>query len=112
MIIADDHADSANMLAVLVRVKTGAAVLVAYDGAAALGMALAQPPHAVILDLDMPVMDGIAAAQALRKSLAPPPVLIGLSGNVHAVASLQAQGVFDHALSKPVDMRRLAEILA
>lgn len=110
MIVVDDHVDSANMLAVLLRIRLDRCVLVAYDGGAAVALALAKQPAAVILDVDMPVLDGVQAARAIRQAgLLPMPLLIAVSGNIDSVANKR---VFDWALSKPVDLPRLVELLA
>ena len=110
VIVADDDEDSANMLAVLLRVKAQADVLVAYDGHGAVQLALATSPAAVVLDLDMPVMNGMQAARAIRGAgLQPAPLLIAVSGNV---GPLEESGVFDKVLTKPADTRLLATLVA
>lgn len=50
---------SANMLAELVQIKTGAGTIVAADGDAAVKLWRAEQPSVVILDLNMPFLDGI-----------------------------------------------------
>jgi len=48
------------------------------DGQTAIGLAITQSPDVVVLDLDMPGMDGLATAVALR-SLAPSAAVVILS---------------------------------
>jgi two-component system response regulator DesR len=50
----------------------------AEDGQTAVGLALAQHPDVVVLDLDMPGMDGLATAAAL-KAQAPSTAIVMLS---------------------------------
>ena len=65
-------------------------------------------PHVVILDLQMPVMDGFEAAQAIRKhNSTRPPLLVALSGSSQLVKLAAAGTVFDHALRKPASVEPL-----
>ncbi len=61
-----------------------------------------------MLDLEMPGMDGERLAEALR-TLFPgnPPLLIALSGNVVRLVQIKGNGIFDHHLSKPIDVKAL-----
>ena len=60
----------------------------AADGAAALAEAELQRPDIVVMDLEMPVMDGIAATQALREQ-DPASTVVLLS--IHDDAATQAR---------------------
>ena len=55
-------------------------------------------PDVVILDLEMPVLNGFDAAAAIRATLSPPPMLVAVSGAPAAVIAAEAGSVFDHAL--------------
>lgn len=65
VLVADDDQDTADSLADLLTFE-GYAVCAVYDGAQALATARTFQPHIVILDINMPVMDGFEAAAALR----------------------------------------------
>ena len=67
ILVADDNVDSADSTALLLQIA-GYEVRTAYDGLQAVQLALIFRPALVILDLNMPVMDGWAAAQALRSA--------------------------------------------
>jgi CheY-like chemotaxis protein len=59
----------------------------------------------VLLDIEMPVMDGLQAGAAIRKALAGrPPVLIAMSGDPFWLSRAVASGCFDHALAKPFEI--------
>src|ERR1700712_4920592 len=82
MLVVDDDEDSCPLLAELIRLSMpGTAVSTAHDGAGGLRLALMVAPSAVILDLEMPVLDGIEAAGAIRRALGGSPRLLALSGS-------------------------------
>ena len=113
VLIADDHADAAESLSALLQVisPTPVVVFVAFDGLQAVRLATRAPyPDAVILDIDMPGMNGIEAACAIRQALgALTPALIAVSGNIERIDP--ASTVFGHVLQKPIDPNRLLTIL-
>lgn len=80
--------------------------------AAALAACVATPPEAMVTDLRMPGMDGMALLQAVQaRGLDVPIVLITGHGDVsHAVRAIQA-GAEDF-LEKPYDSRHLLSVLA
>ena len=88
-------------------------VLEAADGAAGLAMAREHMPDLILLDLQMPVMGGIAVIGELRKT----PELSKL--RVIAVTSFAMKGDrekaleagFDEYVTKPIDTRKFVEIV-
>ena len=77
---------------------------VAGNGLEAIESVLRQPYDIVLMDIQMPEMGGIEAAQALRKKLGDKcPLLVALTANAFAGAREEylAQG-FDDYLSKPI----------
>ena len=114
VLIIDDHRDSADMLAALLRLrKPGLTVHVAHDGESALPLALADRYDAVVIDLNLPGMQGDAVAMEIRREWdGVPPILIAVSGSIAEVARHQTSGVFEHALTKPVNVALLLDILA
>ena len=85
----------------------------AEDGATAMAMMEAQLPDLVLLDLQMPVMDGFAVIKAVRNT----PVLCMVK--VIAVTSFAMKGDreaalkagFDDYVTKPIDTRKFPEIV-
>lgn len=65
VLIVDDEPNLADMLGRLVS-RWGHAPQLAYDGLAALRRAASQRPNVVLLDLDMPFVDGLQVARQLR----------------------------------------------
>lgn len=115
VLIADDDADAARALADLLPLLSARpmAVMVASDGGEALRLATGPlRPHAVVLDIEMPVMDGFQAATRIKKALGEAcPLLIAVSGHGGHVEVAEGGGLFDHSFLKPVDPDDLARLL-
>ncbi len=112
VLVVDDYLDAANILAVLLRAASPTALTtdVGYDGAQAVALAVNHPPNLALLDIDMPVMNGIDAAMAIRASLgAAAPLIVAMTGDSGHLASTAAAAAFDKIFIKPVDIE---EILA
>ena len=87
ILVADDSPYAADSLAELLRLELGCSVVVAYEGAQALQMALAERPDVSILDIRMPRLDGIEVARQLRSAAAAQgegaaPRLIAVTGDL------------------------------
>ena len=69
VVIADDDAAFARMLAILVNDMQGFEVVgVAGDGEEAVQLTIWQDADVVLMDIDMPKIDGLRATELLRKS--------------------------------------------
>jgi len=83
----------------------------ARNGAEALERVDAERPDVILLDLMMPVMDGVAFAKALRERPADrdvPILIISADGNPQRAASVNARGY----LAKPFDIEALLSHVA
>ena len=109
----DDHADSAHSLARLLR-HHGHEVDVAYDGPAAFEAAAAFRPQVVLLDLDLPTMDGCEVAARLRRDPAHCHcLLIALTGYGSEEDRKRCREAgFDHHVLKPVDLEKVHGFIA
>jgi CheY-like chemotaxis protein len=108
----DDSSTAADSLALALR-RWGYRASVAYDGPAALALASADPPAAVLLDLGMPGMDGYEVAArlrglpGLRQAL-----LVALSGyGREGDVRLCREAGIDLHLLKPYDPEELRRVL-
>ncbi|HEY7157217.1 MAG TPA: response regulator [Gemmataceae bacterium] len=112
VLVVDDSRDAADSLSRLVNLW-GNDARTAYDGAAALEMAVALNPHVVLLDLSMPKMDGCQVARQLRQQTAfADTLLIATTGWTDQAHRLLCDEVdFDHYLIKPIDLDRLKILL-
>jgi CheY-like chemotaxis protein len=112
VLVVDDLEDAAESLAILLR-KLGYAVRTAHDGVAALQAAAEFFPHAILLDLAMPKLNGFEVAQQLRQQ-GPSQLacLIAISGYGQASHKESARlAGFDQHLTKPVALQELQLIL-
>lgn len=114
ILIADDEADVRNTLKMLLEMR-GHSVDVAENGQVAVDMAAQSPPDVILMDVRMPVMDGITATRLLRTRPETESVpVICVSGYLdegQSVADAFKAGCFD-CLPKPLEWRRFEELLA
>lgn len=77
VLIADDHTLFADALEAIVSTDGRFAVVAKVkNGEEALGVALAEKPDVVLMDISMPVMDGIEAANLIHERLPKTKVLM------------------------------------
>ena len=101
MLVVDDEADIANMLAEFFCME-GYEVSVAHDGPSALAAASSGPaPDIMLLDVNMPGMDGFEVCRRVRKHVSCP--IIFLTARVEDMDQLDgfAAGADDYVL-KPM----------
>jgi DNA-binding response OmpR family regulator len=96
--------DAADSMARFLRVAVGYEVRVAYDGAAGVKLAEADPPDAVICDIQLPRLNGLDVARHLAALGPQRPLLIAVTAfsGVYPEDRARAAG-FDHYLIKPAD---------
>ena len=110
VLVADDDADFVDALAESLAVH-GYSVAVASTGAAAVARVKSGAVGVLILDLRMPIMNGLEVYGELRKHGNPPPTIIvtGHAADAHdSLVALRAMSVSD-CVEKPVDPRILIE---
>lgn len=113
ILIADDSAASRELLRTLAE-HSGYCVLEAPDGCAALELARRESLDLIVLDLQMPRLDGFATLAALRQieRLGTVPI-VAVTGS--AMPSERERGLlagFTAYLTKPVSLREFRQILA
>jgi len=113
VVIADDNADAAESLASLLQFH-GHQPRIARDGAEAVAITRDFHPDLVLMDVSMPGMDGIEAAEHIRQLPLPrQPEIIELTASASEVAGSreQAAGITER-LAKPVSVDTLETIVA
>jgi CheY-like chemotaxis protein len=113
VLVADDNKDTADTLGMLLRLW-GHEVRVAYDGPSALLLACRFKPHAVLLDIQMPKMNGGDVALNLKRQFNSEKILIiAISASDPDDPRLtRYKSAFDAFLCKPCELERLQELLA
>ena len=88
-------------------------VMTAPDGRIALAMAAAQPPDVVVLDLELPDMDGYQLARELRKQAPQRPLFIAAITGQRTAADKKraADAGIDAHLTKPAAAASIIELL-
>lgn len=112
VLVVDDSADGAQTLAMLLELM-GHQVMVAADGGQALANGAAFMPHAVVLDIGLPDIDGYEVCRRMRSSdWGRSALLIALTGWGAETDKQAAKNAgFDAHLTKPADAEELEQIL-
>jgi DNA-binding response OmpR family regulator len=111
VLVVDDAADEAEPLAAALRVD-GYSVSTALDGYRALAMVEGDLPHCVLLDINMPGLDGHELSRKLRSRYGDDIVLIAVTGwDLRDPRVAQVFDIVDHYLVKPVDQAALRKVL-
>jgi two-component system response regulator AlgR len=106
ILIADDEAPARNRLRELLSEIPGTRVIAeAANGKEALTLAAETLPHVMLLDIRMPEMDGIEAAEHSLKLYHPPAVIFTTAFDEHAMKAFDMNAV-DYLL-KPIRRERL-----
>ncbi|MGB2714121.1 MAG: ATP-binding protein [Vicinamibacterales bacterium] len=112
ILVVDDNVDAAHLMADALE-AVGHETRLAYDGPAALDIAASFQPHAALLDLGLPLMDGYELAkQLLAGDSGPSPILIAVTGygQTSDHDKTRAAGFHAHVV-KPVDLPQLMSLL-
>jgi CheY-like chemotaxis protein len=110
VLLADDDEFSRDMLARRL-VRHGHDVITAANGRAALVAARGCRPDVILMDLNMPIMDGRAALRGLKNdphTFRIPVIALAAESSVEDIAQAAAEGC-QACEAKPVVLRRLLE---
>jgi len=116
VLVVDDESAIADTLAEILS-RNGYAALPAYDGSAALEIALLTPPELLIADVVLPGMDGVELAITIRRIFPDCKVLLfsGQASTTDLLAAARRDGHQFTLLSKPLHpidlLARVAESL-
>ena len=106
ILIADDEAPARNRLRELLSELQQVSVIAeAKNGQQAIDLASTHQPDIVLLDIRMPGIDGIEAAQHLQKLTKPPAVIFTTAFDSYAMQAFDMNAV-DYLL-KPIRLERL-----
>ena len=115
LLIAEDNLLNSQVILAFLK-RLGHTAKVAENGKIALGMLAEEDYDAVLMDIEMPVMDGIEATKEVRKGVDniknPKIPIIALTA--HALKDYEEKSFeagMDSYLTKPVDIDKLSEVL-
>jgi len=110
ILLVEDHSESRTSLAYVLE-KRGDVVHQAANGRAALAVARRQRLHALILDLKLPDMDGLAVLEAvLAEAPGLPAIVVTGFGTIDSAVEAMKRGASDF-LTKPIQVDNLLSIL-
>jgi len=111
ILYVEDNEDNAYMLKLRFELLHGFEILVAEDGETGCAMALAEQPDIIIMDLDLPVVDGWEATRRLKSNPATKAIPI-IALTAHAMSGSREKALAvgcDEFDTKPVDFERLVK---
>lgn len=114
LLYIDDNPVNTLLLQEFFRLRQGPLLQVAENGEQGLAMARSAPPLAVLLDLNLPDMNGLDVLASLRadpRTCQLPVAMVSGSTVAEQLRAALAQGA-DAVWSKPVDFNRLDQQLA
>lgn len=85
-------------------------VLQANNGLEAVRLVEVEKPDIVILDLDMPVMDGVEAARQIKRKF-PHLKVMAMTGQPSSENAYSVKGICDAFLEKPFRVAELREVV-
>ncbi len=106
LLLVEDHEELWDFLSRRLR-RRGFAVVLAHDGQQALDQVSAASPDLMLLDMDLPIMDGWTVARTLRAGGSALPII---ALTAHAMSGDRAKALeagCDEYHPKPVDFSRL-----
>ena len=112
VLVVEDFADSRFILGRLLEMS-GYRVLEAADGREAVRVAESECPDVVLMDLQMPVLDGFTATSLIRRiesTCRVPVIAVSAQCSQDFVSAARRVGC-DHFVPKPVDFDRLLEVV-
>ena len=112
VLVADDAVDLRELLCILLSVEEGFEVVAqAADGREAVEQATRHRPDLTLLDLAMPVMDGLQALPLLRAALPDSKIVVFSGFDGSALAAEAHRGGADAYVEKGTDVAALVSTL-
>lgn len=109
ILYVEDNDDNVFMLKMRLELEDGFDVLVAGDGANGVAIAAAEGPDLILMDLNLPVMDGWEATRRIKADASTRDIPI-IALTAHAMAGDREKALAagcDDFDTKPIDLERL-----
>lgn len=113
VLLVEDTEDNRFMMRRLLEM-TGYRVVEAMNGEEAVKLAQAETPHLILMDLSLPVIDGLAATRLIRKlpDLQSTPIIAVSAHDTSDFQSEAIQAGCNRYITKPIDFNELEELIA
>ena len=114
ILVAEDSADTRAMLRRALS-SYGYHVVEAADGCEAVEVAASECPDLVVMDLNMPVMDGLAATERireLREKCGGVPIVAATAFDTYGMKEAALEAGCNAYLLKPLDLDELESVIA
>ncbi|MGD8940572.1 MAG: ATP-binding protein [Gammaproteobacteria bacterium] len=110
VLLAEDTLDNQRLIAWHIK-RVGASVCIANDGQEAVELALTTDFDLILMDMQMPVMDGVQATMHLRKQGYAKPIVALTANAMQKDKDLCLQAGCDDFITKPMDMVEFYRVL-
>lgn len=112
VLLVEDTEDNRFMMRRLLEM-TGYRVIEAMNGEEAVKLAQAESPHLILMDLSLPVIDGLAATRLIRKlpDFQSTPII---AVSAHDTSDFQSEAIAagcNRYVTKPIDFNELEELI-
>lgn len=112
ILVAEDSPDSAIPISLHLQ-QEGYQVVMANDGEEAVKIAALSRPDLILMDLSMPVLDGLAATRRIREESPSPyiPIIAITAFSTSGFLQAAHDVGFDGYLTKPIDFNRMDDLI-
>jgi len=112
ILVAEDSPDSAVPISLHLQ-QAGFQVVMANDGEEAVKVATLSRPDLILMDLSMPVLDGLAATRRIREETPSPyiPIIAITAFSTSGFLQAAHDAGFDGYLTKPIDFDRMDDLI-
>jgi len=111
VLLAEDHDDNRHLITRLLT-ALGLNVLQAHDGEEAISLCINHQPDLILMDIQMPNIDGIDALNTLRDRKYSQPIIAFTANSVANDMDYYLELGFDDCLSKPIDEVKFVNTIA
>jgi len=110
VLLVDDNTDNQRLISLYLR-NLGATVTIASNGAEAVEHGVAARYELILMDMQMPIMDGMEATRRLRAAGYSQPIVALTAGAMESDLASAIDAGCDSLLTKPIDRARFQEVV-
>ncbi len=111
VLVVEDNQDNQRLITLYLR-RLGASVTIAENGKQGLAKALRKPYDLILMDMQMPVMDGVEATRLLRRDNYTKPIYALTASVMTSDIETCMNAGCDGVLAKPIDREKFIHVVA